>query len=83
MLSADGDDGPGPDWAELADRELPTDQQLLLRAITDGAPQFTVKLSDDGSVWIAVERPFPPRHRIIAGFSLLSLAQKLLGTELP
>jgi hypothetical protein len=32
-------------------------------------------------MWIAVEPPVPPRHRIYAGFSLLEIARRILDVH--
>lgn len=55
-----------------------TDEQLL-QLIREAEPEICVRPSSDGSMWIAVEPPVPPQHRIYAGFSLLEIARRILG----
>ena len=58
----------------------PTDEQLL-RLIREAEPELSVRQSTDGTLWIAVELPVPPQHRIYAGFSLLDIARRILGVH--
>jgi hypothetical protein len=60
-------------------RQLSDDQ--LLGLIKEAEPDLSIQLSTDGSMWIAVEPPVPPRHRIYAGFSLLEIARRILGVH--
>jgi hypothetical protein len=62
-----------------APRQLSDDQ--LLGLIKEAEPDLSIQLSTDGSMWIAVEPPVPPRHRIYAGFSLLEIARRILGVH--
>jgi hypothetical protein len=70
---------PDPDRprAPAAPRQL-TDEELL-RAIREAEPDLSIRKSTDGSMWIAVELPAPPQHRVYAGFSLRDIARSILG----
>jgi hypothetical protein len=57
-----------------------TDDQLL-GLIKEAEPDLSIQLSTDGTMWIAVEPPVPPRHRIYAGLSLLEIARRILGVH--
>ncbi|MEP7022506.1 MAG: hypothetical protein ABJB47_01575 [Actinomycetota bacterium] len=70
----------GPLRPPLHPPHQPTDSELL-QTIRHRAPDFTVRKSTDGSIWIAVETPIPPQHRIYAGHCLLDLARNILGID--
>jgi hypothetical protein len=57
-----------------------TDEQLL-HLIRQAEPDLSIQPSTDGTMWIAVEPPVPPRHRIYAGFSLLEIARRILDVH--
>lgn len=75
LSSADPEPAPRPALPRVL-----TDEELL-QAIRVGAPEFSVRKSGDDSIWIAVETPFPPQHRIYACYSLLDLTRNLLGLD--
>jgi hypothetical protein len=62
-----------------APRHLTDDQ--LLHLIREAEPDLSIQPSTDGTMWIAVEPPVPPRHRIYAGFSLLEIARRILDVH--
>jgi hypothetical protein len=53
----------------------------LLQLIREAEPEMSVWPSMDGTMWIAVEPPVPPQHRIYAGFSLLEITRRILGLQ--
>lgn len=69
----------GPQQPVLRAVPCRTPDEELLALIRKADPDLAVRRSTDGTMWIAVELPVPPQHRIYAGFSLLDIARRILG----